>query len=152
MVMSPANPDCIYQQNHCGVYRTRNAAESWQDINKGLPSRFGFPMALHPHNDQTIWVVPMVSPEFRFVCDGKLTVYRSRNAGRTWQKLTRGLPQKHVYTGVLRHATATDSCDDVGVYVGTTSGEIFYSRDEGSSWELLHAHLPSVMSLEAAVV
>jgi photosystem II stability/assembly factor-like uncharacterized protein len=152
MVISPANPDCLYQQNHCGVYRTRNAAESWQDINKGLPSRFGFPMSLHPHDDQTIWVVPMVSPEFRFVCDARLTVYRSRNAGRTWQKLTRGLPQKHAYTGVLRHATATDSCDDAGVYVGTTSGELFYSRNEGNSWELLHSSLPSVMSLEATVV
>ena len=152
MVMSPANPDWLFQQNHCGVYRSRDAAQNWEDISKGLPSRFGFPMAIHPHEPQTIYVVPEISPEYRYVCDGKLAVYRSRNGGETWQRLTRGLPQKHVYTQVLRHATTTDVCNDAGVYLGTTGGEIFFSRNAGDSWELLRAHLPPVLSLEAAVV
>ena len=152
MVMSLSHPDRLFQQNHCGVYRSENAAEKWIDSSKGLPSRFGFPMALHPHEAQTIYVVPEVSPEYRYVCDGRLGVYRSRNGGRSWQRLTRGLPQKNVYTQVLRHATATDACDDAGVYVGTTSGEIFYSRNSGDSWDLLHAHLAPILSLETALV
>jgi len=152
MVMSPANPDWLFQQNHCGVYRSRDAAQNWEDISKGLPSRFGFSLAIHPHEAQTIYVVPEVSPEYRYVCDGRLGVYRSRNGGQTWQRLARGLPQEHVYTQVLRHATATDTCDDAGVYLGTTGGEIFFSRNAGDSWELLRAHLPPVLSLEAELV
>lgn len=152
MVVSLSNPDWLFQQNHCGVYRTTNAAAKWTDISRGLPSRFGFPIVIHPHEPQTIYVVPEISPEHRYVCDGRLGIYRSRDGGRTWKLLRKGLPQKNVYTQVLRHAMATDTCDDPGVYVGTTSGEIFYSRDSGNSWELLHAHLSSVLSVEAAVV
>ncbi|MFQ5777288.1 MAG: exo-alpha-sialidase [Terriglobia bacterium] len=152
MVMSPADPDRLFQQNHCGVYRSRDAAETWEDVSRGLPSRFGFPMAAHPREPETLYVVPEYSPERRYVCEGRLGVFRSRNGGRTWQRLTRGLPQKNVYTAVLRHAATTDACDEAGVYVGTTGGEIFYSRNQGDSWELLHAHLPPVLSLEAALL
>lgn len=152
LALSPQNPDWLFQQNHCGVYRSRDAAETWEDVSEGLPSRFGFPMSVHPHEPETLYVVPEVSPEYRYVCDGRLTVWRSRNGGRSWQRLTRGLPQKQVFTAVLRHATATDTCDDVGIYLGTTSGEIYCSRNAGDSWELLHAYLPPVLSLEAAVV
>ncbi|MFQ5663293.1 MAG: exo-alpha-sialidase [Terriglobia bacterium] len=152
MVLSPANPDWLFQQNHCGVYRSRDAAENWEDVSDGLPSRFGFPMAVHPHEPETLYVVPEISPEYRYVCDARLRVYRSRTGGRSWQRLTRGLPQERVYTAVLRHATATDACDQAGVYLGTTGGEIFYSRNQGDSWQLLQAHLPSILSLEAALV
>ncbi len=152
MKMSPANPDWLFQQNHCGVYRSRNAAQSWDDISKGLPSRFGFPMAIHPHEAETLYVVPQVAADHRYVCDGRLGVYRTRNGGRSWQRLTRGLPQRHCYTAVMRHATTTDAYDQAGVYLGTTGGALFHSRDEGDSWDLLAAHLPPILSIETAVV
>jgi len=152
LVANTFQPGLLFARAGNSLYRSRDAAQNWEDISKGLPSRFGFPMAIHPHEPQTIYVVPEISPEYRYVCDGKLAVYRSRNGGETWQRLTRGLPQKHVYTQVLRHATTTDVCNDAGVYLGTTGGEIFFSRNAGDSWELLRAHLPPVLSLEAAVV
>jgi photosystem II stability/assembly factor-like uncharacterized protein len=151
MHMSPGNPQWLFQQNHCGVYRSRNAAEQWTDISKGLPSRFGFAMAVHPHEPETIYVVPEVSSYERYV-HGGLGVWKSANGGKSWRKLTRGLPQKNVYTQVLRHGAITDSCEDAGVYVGTTSGEIYYSRDGGGSWALLQAHLAPILSLETALV
>jgi photosystem II stability/assembly factor-like uncharacterized protein len=152
MDLHPAQPETLFQQNHCGVYRSDDAGENWVDISEGVPSRFGFPMAVHPHEPRTMYVVPEISPYHRYVPDAKFAVYRSRNAGKTWRKLNRGLPQKHAYVHVLRDAMATDSCEDAGIYVGTASGEIFYSRDAGDHWELLHAQLPSVFSLEAVVV
>ena len=152
MAMNPHRPEVLYQQNHCGVYRSDDAAATWKDISSGLPSRFGFPIAAHPHEPGTLYVVPEVSAECRFVPRGQLAVWRSRNGGRTWQKLARGLPQRQAYVAVLRDASATDSCDEPGVYIGTTGGAIFYSRNSGDSWELLHAHLPAVLSLEACVV
>ncbi len=146
MKMDPKRPEVLYQQNHCGVYRSDNGAASWKDISKGLPSRFGFPIAIHPHEPGTIFVVPEVSPEYRFVPDGSFCVWRSRNGGKTWQKLTRGLPQKNAFLHVMRQASSTDTCDDTDVYVGTTSGEVFYSHDNGDSWELLQSHLPAVLA------
>jgi photosystem II stability/assembly factor-like uncharacterized protein len=152
MVLHPSAPEVIFQQNHCGVYRSENAAEDWKDISKGLPSRFGFPMCVHPHEPKTIYVVPEIGAEKRYVPDGRFSVWRSRDGGRKWQELTRGLPQEHAYLQVLRDSATTDSCEEAGVYMGTNTGEIFYSRDSGDSWNLLHAHLPAVMSLEAYVV
>ncbi len=152
MKMDPARPEVLYQQNHCGIYRSDDAAANWKDISKGLPSRFGFPIATHPHDSGTIYVVPEIGAEQRYVPDGRFCVWRSRNGGRTWQKLTRGLPQQHAYLHVMRQATATDALDEAGVYVGTTGGAIFYSRNSGDSWELLHDHLPAILSLEASVV
>ena len=151
MVMSPAHPEWLFQQNHCGVYRTRNAAEAWDDTSEGLPSRFGFPMAIHPHEPETLFVVPEIGPEHRYVCKGRLTVWRSRNGGKAWKKLTRGLPQQHAYTQGLRHASGTDTCDDPAIYMGTTSGELYYSPDNGDSWKLLHANLSRIFSVETAV-
>ena len=149
LAMSRTKPDWLFQQNHCGVYRSTNAAEKWDDISKGLPSRFGFPMIVHPHEKETVYVVPENGAERRYVCDAKLTVYRSHNGGKSWQKLTRGLPQKNCYAQVLRQASAADMCDDPGLYLGTNTGEIFFSRNGGDSWELIQQHLPPILSLEA---
>lgn len=151
MVISRTQPNRLFQQNHCGVYASKDAAATWDDVSKGLPSRFGFPMVVHPHESETIYVVPEYGAEKRYVCDAKLTVWRSRNGGKSWQALTKGLPQKNCYTQTLRQASTADTCDEAGIYVGTTNGEIFYSRNGGDSWDLLAAHLPPVLSLEAAV-
>ncbi|HVJ07294.1 MAG TPA: hypothetical protein VM554_02845 [Acidisarcina sp.] len=151
MHLSASNPDLLFQQNHCGVYSSRNAAEEWTDISEGLPSRFGFASVVHPHQAETMYVIPEISSEQRYVCDSALNVYRTRNGGKTWRKLTRGLPRKNVYTQVLRHAATTDTCEDAAVYVGTTNGAIYYSRDGGNSWEGLAENLPPIMSLEASV-
>lgn len=148
MVMDPQRPAVLYQQNHCGVYRSDDAAAHWTDVSRGLPSRFGFPIAVHPHESGTIYVVPETADEYRFAPGGAFAVWRSRNAGRSWQKLTRGLPQRHAYLHVFREAMATDRSDAPGIYLGTGTGEIFFSRNAGDSWELLHAYLPAVFSLE----
>ena len=151
MVASPLNPSWLFQQNHCGVYRSRDGGDSWDDISRGLPARFGFAMARHPHESETLLVAPEIGPECRYVCDGRLGVWRSRNGGANWKLLTRGLPQHHVYTQVLRHGMANDTCDQAGFYMGTTGGEIYYSRNGGDAWELMAAHLPQVLSLETSV-
>ena len=153
MALSPTQPDLLFQQNHCGVYRSKDAGATWEDIgDKKLPSRFGFAIAVDPHEVSTVYTVPEDSAERRYVMDAKLTVYRSRNGGGKWEKLTNGLPQKNAYTQVLRHAMTTDGADKTGVYVGTTSGEIFYSRNGGDKWELMQSSFPSVVSLHAALV
>ena len=108
-------------------------------------------MAIHPHDPETIYVVPEIGPEKRFVCDERLGIFRSRNGGKNWQRMTKGLPQKNVFTQVLRHAASADSCDPAGIYVGTIGGEIFYSRNEGDSWHVLAAQLPPILSVEASV-
>ncbi|MFQ5926293.1 MAG: WD40/YVTN/BNR-like repeat-containing protein [Terriglobia bacterium] len=148
MALDPNRPEVLYQQNHCGMYRSDDAAATWKDISRGLPSRFGFPIAVHPHESGTIYVVPEISADHRYVPRARFCVFRSRTGGKTWQKLTRGLPQQHAYVHVFREAMTTDQCEHAGIYLGTASGEIFSSRTAGNSWELLHAHLPSVFSLE----
>ncbi|HRQ22407.1 MAG TPA: hypothetical protein PLF42_03170, partial [Anaerolineales bacterium] len=138
--------------NHCGIYRSDNAGEDWIDIGEGkLPTRFGFPIVVHPAEPKTIYVVPEESDEFHISIDGKLAVWRSRDAGESWQKMTKGLP-KTAYVDVLREAMATDSFEDAGIYFGTNTGQLFYSRDSGDSWELLADFLPPIQSVEAAVV
>jgi len=152
MVFDPKKRDVLYQQNHCGQYRSDDAGASWTDIAEGLPSRFGFPIVAHPRESGTIYVVPEVADQNRVTPEGRLGVWRSRNGGKTWQRLTRGLPQQNAWVAVMRHAACADACDDAGIYVGTTGGAIFYSRDAGDSWALLEANLPPILSLEAAVV
>jgi len=143
----PSRPNLLYQQNHCGVYRSDSAGDRWTDISRGLPSRFGFAMALDPHDPQVMYVLPEEGPDFRCTVDGKLRVYRTRNGGKSWQPLSRGLPQKHAYANVLRDAMASDSCEPCGVYFGTQGGQVFLSRDRGEHWELLLDCLPPVLSV-----
>jgi hypothetical protein len=152
IAMHPSNPRVLYQQNHCGIYRSDNAGEDWIDIGEGkLPTRFGFPIAVHPHEPRTIYVVPEESDEYHMSVDGKFAVWRSRDAGETWEKTTKGLPDK-AHLVVLRDAMATDNLDEAGIYAGTNTGQVFYSRDAGDSWELLADYLPPIHSVETAVM
>jgi photosystem II stability/assembly factor-like uncharacterized protein len=150
--LHPSNPELLYQQNHCGVYRSENSGKDWIDISEGLPSRFGFPLQIHSHDPNTIYVIPEEGAEFRCPVNGEFGVYRSRNRGGTWEKLAKGLPSHNVYMHVHRQAMAIDTCESCGVYVGGSTGEIFFSRDEGNSWEVLAQHLAPIFSISCAVV
>ncbi|MBI4429125.1 MAG: exo-alpha-sialidase [Ignavibacteriales bacterium] len=146
----PDKPEVLYQQNHCGVYRSDNEGRDWTDISKGLPSRFGFSMQIHPHNPDTVYVIPEEGAEFRAVPKGRMAVYRSTNRGKTWQKLTKGLPSKNAFLHVHRQAMKVDRLYPHGMYVGTSSGQIYYSRNEGKTWSLLADYLPTIYSLNVA--
>jgi len=147
--LAPGVPGLLYQQNHCGVYRSDTAGDSWTDISRGLPSRFGFPIAVHPRDPKTLWVLPLISDQMRTTPGGCLAVYRSTTGGRSWRKQTRGLPTRNAHAIVLRAAMSTDSCDPAGVYVGTQGGQLFGSRDEGRSWSVIAGFLPPILSVEA---
>jgi hypothetical protein len=152
MVLHPNRPQVLYQQNHCGVYRSDNAGDDWIDIGEGkLPSRFGFPIAVHPHDPETIYVVLEESDDYRLSVDGQFAIWRSNDSGDSWNRITTGLPER-AHLVVLREALAVDNLLDAGIYVGTSTGQIFYSRDNGDSWGLLADFLPPVLSVEAAVI
>jgi photosystem II stability/assembly factor-like uncharacterized protein len=152
MELHPQAPDVLYQQNHCGVYRSDDAGDSWVDISTGLPSRFGFPIAVLPKQGDTIFVVPEESDQVRMTPEGAFRIFRSHDRGASWQALTNGLPQTHAYTNVMRMATTVDALDPPGVYVGTQGGHVVGSRDGGDRWETIFNWLPPVYSLEAAVI
>jgi photosystem II stability/assembly factor-like uncharacterized protein len=152
VVQHPARPGRLFAQNHWGLYRSDDAGDSWQDVARGVPSDFGFAMAMHPHDPDTVYVVPVQSDEVRIAPEGKLRVYRTRNGGRSWEALTRGLPQRRVYDIVLRDALATDTLEPAGVYLGTRNGKLYASRDGGASWRLAMDGLPSITCVRAAVV
>ncbi len=150
--MHPSRPEVLFQQNHCGVYRSDNSGDDWIDIGEGrLPARFGFPMVVHPHQPRTVYVALEESDEFRMSVGGQFAVWRSRDDGQNWQKLTKGLPERS-HLVVLREAMAADNLDQAGIYVGTSTGQLFYSRDEGDNWEILADFLPPIQSVEVAVV
>lgn len=152
IAMHPARPERLFLQNHRGIYRSDDRAESWIDIASGLPSDFGFPIITHPQNPDCAYVVPVESEEFRCSCDGRLRVYRTRNAGSSWEPLMRGLPQKQAFETVLRDGLTTDACDPAGLYFGTRSGQLFSSRDEGKNWQKIHDSLPSIVCVRTAII
>ena len=152
LLMAPGASDVLFQQNHCGVYRSTDAGASWEEITAGLPSDFGFPLGVHPRDPQTIYVLPLQGAEFRCPPEAKLRVFRTRDGGRTWQALTEGLPQNDAFASVLREGMAVDAGDPVGIYFGTNTGKIFSSIDEGDTWRLLADDLPPVSSLSVAEV
>jgi hypothetical protein len=144
-------PDRMFLQNHWGLYRSDDRGESWTDIANGVPSDFGFGLAIHPEDPDCAWIVPLESDEFRCTPEGKLRVYRTRDAGAHWEALEKGLPQEKAYETVLRDALAVDSLDPHGVYFGTRSGKLFGSADEGGNWSTLIDGLPPVISVKTAV-
>jgi len=152
VVRHPAQPQRLYLQNHWGLYRSDDSGDSWQDIAKGVPSDFGFCMVVHPHDPETVYIVPVESDEYRCTPEAKLRVYRTRNGGASWEPLTRGLPQKNALETILRDSLATDTCDPTGIYFGTRSGKIYGSNDDGKSWQLIHEGLPSVVCVRAALI
>jgi serine/threonine protein kinase len=152
ITMHPAHPERLFLQNHWGLYRSDDYAETWTDIANGVPSDFGFAILMHPARPEWVYVIPVESDEFRCACEGRLRVYRTRNAGASWEPLMRGLPQKGAYETVLRDALASDALNPVGLYFGTRSGQLFASRDEGRSWEKIVEGLPSIVCIRSAVV
>ena len=149
LALGSAVPGLLYQQNHCGVYRSDTAGDSWTDISRGLPSRFGFPIAVHPRDPKTLWVLPLISDQMRATPNGCLAVYRSSTGGRSWHKQTRGLPTRNAHAVVLRAAMSTDSCDAAGVYFGTQGGQLFASRDAGRCFSVIAGFLPPILSVES---
>ncbi len=143
----PADPDTLWQQNHMGMFRTRDGGERWEKIERGLPSRFGFPLALDRRR-RALFALPLESDEYRMPIGGRLRVYRSTDGGDSWHALERGLPDV-AYTGVLRHCLVTDGHDPCGVYVGTTSGTIHASADGGETWRDLPGSFPRILHLSA---
>ena len=154
-----AKADLLYQQNHCGVFRSNSGGADWEDVTGDLPSRFGMVLGVHATDPSTIYVIPEdkatieeAGGGMRIVTDAQFRVFRSRNAGDDWEPLTKGLPQKRAYLHVMREGMATDSLDPCGVYVGTSTGQLFYSRDDGDNWELLLDYLPPINSVECGIV
>jgi len=153
VVMAPGGGDRLYQQNHCGMYRSDDGGVHWESIEDGLPSSFGFPAAAHPRDRDTLYLLPLNGDSSgRYVPDAKAAVWRTRDAGRTWQDKRDGLPQENAYFGVLRQAMATDTMEPAGVYFGTSTGTVFASADEGDSWITVAEHLPTISSVETLVV
>lgn len=149
MVRAPGNEDVLYQQNHVGVWRSSDGGRSWDEINNGLPSEFGFPIAVHPRDASRIWTLPLNGDMAgRFPPDAACAVWRSSDSGASWQDLRDGLPQKGCFFTVLRQAMATDSRAKVGVYFGTNSGSVFGSLDEGDTWHEIARHLPTILGVE----
>ncbi len=147
----PDRPERFFAQNHHGVYRSDDGAETWESIADGLPADFGFPMVVHPHRPDVIYNFPLVADAMRFVPQGRCAVYRSEDAGKSWDALTAGLPE-HFWSGVLRDAMCVDGGDPAGVYFGTRSGTVYASRDEGEHWQPVVEQLPDVLCVRAVVV
>jgi photosystem II stability/assembly factor-like uncharacterized protein len=153
--LAPSAPDVLYQQNHCGIYRMQRPGDRWTRIGEKMPKSvgdIGFPMVVHPRDPRTVWVFPMDGSTVwpRTSVGGKPAVYGTRNAGASWQKLAQGMPAKDAWWTVKRQAMCADSRDPLGLYLGTTSGEVWASADEGKRWRCIARHLPHVYSVEAA--
>jgi photosystem II stability/assembly factor-like uncharacterized protein len=149
IAMHPSRPDVLFMQKHWDVMRSDDAGESWSEVSGNLPTDFGFPIDVHAHEPDTIYVVPIKSDSEHYLPEGKLRVYRSRTGGNEWEALTKGLPQSDCYVNVLRDAMAVDSLDPCGVYFGTTGGQVYASANAGDSWAPIVRDLPSVVSVEA---
>ena len=148
IAMHPSRPNTLFMQKHWDVMRSDDAGDNWHEVSGNLPTDFGFPIEVHAHEPETIYVVPITSDAHHFVMDGKLRVYRSRTGGNEWEALTHGLPQNDCYVNILRDAMAVDRLDDCGVYFGTTGGQVYCSPDGGDHWESIVRDLPAVLSVE----
>ena len=148
IAIHPNRPDTLFMQKHWDVMRSDDGGDSWREISGNLPSDFGFPIAVHAHEPETIYVVPIKSDSLHYPPEGKLRVYRSRSGGNEWQALTKGLPQKNCYVNILRDAMAVDTLEPCGIYFGTTGGQVYASADAGDSWAPIARDLPAVLSVE----
>lgn len=147
-------PETLYQQNHCGMYRSTDGGRAWTDLTRnGLPSQFGFPLVTHPRDPGTWWIIPLNGDDRgRFVPDARPAVWRTRDRGDTWARLDAGLPDGNAYLSVLREAMARDTLDPVGITFGTKTGQLWHSRDEGDTWHRITADLPEIWAVEAVVL
>jgi hypothetical protein len=148
IAMHPKRPDTLFMQKHWDIMRSDDAGDSWREVSGNLPSDFGFPIDIHAHEPETIYIVPIKSDSEHFPPDGKLRVYRSRSGGNEWEELTKGLPQRDCYVNVLRDAMSVDSLDRCGIYFGTTGGQVYGSSDSGDTWNAIVRDLPAVLSVE----
>src|SRR5271167_1695165 len=149
LTLAPGCSDRLYQQNHCGMYRSDDGGASWRSIENGLPSSFGFPVAAHPRDADTLFFLPLNGDtKGRYPPDARAAVWRSRDGGAHWADGRAGLPQSGAYFGVMRQALATDALDPAGVYFGTSNGSVYASRDEGETWECIARDLPAISSVE----
>lgn len=148
IAMHPSRPNVLFMQKHWDVLRSDDSGSSWHEVSGNLPSDFGFPIAVHAHEPETIYVVPIKSDSEHYPPEGKLRVYRSRTGGNDWEPLTKGLPQSDCYVNILRSAMAVDTLDKCGVYFGTTGGQVYASVDSGDSWSAIASNLPAVLSVE----
>jgi photosystem II stability/assembly factor-like uncharacterized protein len=149
IALHPSRPGVVFMQKHWDVMRSDDAGNNWHEVSGDLPTDFGFPIDVHAHEPETIYVVPITSDSLHYPPEGKLRVYRSRVGGNEWEPLSRGLPQENCYVNVLRDAMAVDTLDPCGVYFGTTGGQVYGSADSGDSWTPIVRDLPGVLSVEA---
>jgi photosystem II stability/assembly factor-like uncharacterized protein len=152
VVHHPGRSGRLFLQNHWGLYRSDDWGDSWKDIANGVPSDFGFAMQMHPHDPDTVYIVPIEADTFRATPEAKLRVYRTKNAGASWEPLTRGLPQSGAYENVLRDALTADSFDSAGIYFGTRSGKLYGSRDEGATWTEIADALPPIVCVKTGTL
>ena len=152
LVMSRQDTNRLFQQNHVGTHRSDDGGQTWTEITEGLPTNFGFACAIHPHDRDTFFTTVLDPGHGRTMPDGAVAVWRTRDAGGSWERLSNGLPQQNAFVGVLREGMATDTHDEPGVYFGTSTGQLFASTDEGGSWTEIASYLPPINSVEVAVV
>jgi len=152
IALAAGRPERLYLQNHWGLYRSGDGGDSWEDMANGVPSDFGFPVVAHPSDPDSAYVIPLTSDGFRCVPDGRMQVFRTRDAGGSWAPLGTGLPQRDAYMTVLRDGFTTDGLEPAGLYFGTRTGQLYASTDEGESWRTLAEWLPPVTCVKAAVV
>lgn len=150
--MHPSQPNVLYMQKHWDVMRSENGGESWTEVSGDLPSDFGFPIAVHAHEPETIYVIPITSDSLHYPPEGKLRVYRSRGGGNDWEALTNGLPQQDCYVNILRDAMCVDKLDSCGIYFGTTGGQVYCSADSGDNWQAIVRDLPPALSVEVQTI
>jgi photosystem II stability/assembly factor-like uncharacterized protein len=152
LVRAAGDGDRLYAQGHWGTFRSDNGGDSWTEITQGLPSDFGMVMGAHPYNPDVAYTVPLVGGEFRCPPDAALRVYRTSDAGKTWEPMTKGLPQTEAYMGIYREGMAVDTMPSAGIYFGTNTGQLYASKDDGDSWHRIKDDLPPISSVSAIVI